>query len=322
MNKPLLTTILAVVGFLLVALLTSVIYVSTESKRAGLNYSNTRMKHAYTDKASPEEVYAFLDEAAQTAEDDNEYYIAQTLLDTMQDIKASGAKDKSYFDLLVRRGNLYLYKSFDGKSALPLFKEAVELSKNIPGLTPVERVNIKASLGNALSESFDKASGNNATLDIAASENATGCTTLKEAYEEALATKNNELIARIAFNLGSALRKENKFEESLKYEQISMKRYESEATAKKSDLADGYYEMGLNQHDLHQNSAAITNLEKALELYKQDGTKDSEITETIKKIAWIELAEGHKERAKELFDRVIESSQDDTSAESFILRRI
>lgn len=327
MNKPLLTTILAVVGFLVVALLASVIYVSTESKREGLNYSNTRMKHTYSDKASPEEVYDFLDEAAQTAEDDKEYYTAQTLLEAMQGIKASVARDKAYFDLLVRRGNLYLYKSFDGKSALPHFKEAVELSKNMPGLTPVERINIKASFGNAQSESFDKATGNTATSEIAASDNAkgdnaTGSATLKEAYEEALATKNNELIARVAFNLGSALRKEDKFEESLKYDQISLKRYESDATTKKSELAEGYYQTGLNQHDLHQDSVAITNLEKALDLYKQDGTKDSEIIETIKKTGWIELAAGHKERAKELFNRVMESSEDDTSPESFILRRL
>lgn len=309
MNKPLLTTILAVVGFLVVALLTSVIYVSTESKREGLNYSNTRMKHTYSDKASPEEVYDFLDEAAHTAEDDKDFSATNAILATMQGMAAKkSTSDKQYFDLVTRRGELYLYKMDDAKNALPLLKEAYVLIKTTPGLTDTIKVEAKANLGNAQNKSGD---------------NTNAVKLLKEAYEDALKLTNNGQKGRIAYNLSSALCDDHKYEEAATCGQASLKFYEQDATTKKFDLAEGYQQLGIIQHALHQDDLAIANLEKALLLYKEDGTKDAEIITSLKHTGWIELAAGHKERAKELFNRVIESSEsEDTTAEGFILRRL
>lgn len=309
MNKPLLTTILAVVGFLVVALLTSVIYVSTESKREGINYSNTRMKHTYSDKASPEEVYEFLDEAAHTAEDDEDFGAASPILAAMQGMAAKkSTSDKQYFDLLTRRGELYLYKVEDAKSALPLFREAYALSKTTPGLTDTIKVEAKANLGNAQNKSGDHSNG---------------VTMLKEAYEDALKLTNNGQKGRIAHSLAGALSDDNKYKEAATYGQASLKHYEQDATTKKSDLAEGYQQLGIIQHALHQDSQALASLEKALLLYKEDGTKDAEIITSLKQTGWIELAAGHKERAKELFNRALESSEsEDTTAEGFILRRL
>ncbi|HNB16876.1 MAG TPA: tetratricopeptide repeat protein [Candidatus Obscuribacter sp.] len=314
MNKPILISIVVIGLLLILGLIASIVYVATESERQGVSHSRENMTHKLNDKNSPEEVYSFMEEAAQAAKDDGEAEAAAGILEAMRPLSRGFADKKQYIECSNKLGTIYLEDQNRPGSAQRLFKEVLELRK--------------------------KDSGDKVTKDIADTllnlgaakcENGTYAEALKDleaALKAAQGLGEKELIARCRYRMADVLMYQEKWEEAEQHSQESLKIYEKDPQlGDKEDLAKAYQQIGFCRLQMSQPDKAVVALEKAQEYYKEAGKQDLDVVEDLKDLGWVELSLGRREKAREYFQRVMTAASENsdektTSAVGYVLKRL
>lgn len=325
MKKIIIVTAITFGVLLTLALITSIIWISSESQRQGASYSSIDVKHKLQENSSPQEIYEFLKDTAQAARDDGDDDAAADILESLKYLTRTfeqGRKDPRYTETIQNLSRVYLYSLKNADRAhsylLELYEQRKGIEKNIEKASNEERsayAETLNDLGNCKSDLSD--------LPAAIKY-------LEQARSIVQPLNDVEQKARILYNLSDVYTQDNQWKKALATAIESMKLYEKcPPDANKRDLAEAYSMVGHSfQRDGNLKEAAVY-MEKALDRYKLDNIPDSEIVEPLKAAAWMEICAGHKAKAKEILERVLAASpsnddDDDTQkwAETYVLRRL
>lgn len=304
--------LVVVLGLLLViALIGSIVYVSTESQRTEGKKGTSEIKTHLEEDSKPEQVYSFLSEAAQSAEDDANYSGALGLREEQLELAGRFSKDdKRYLESLKALAHVQYVDMEDYDGALSNFKKIVEIER-------------KAASGKAdgLIDALTKLGDVERLLHQTnqAREHLNEAVRLAETSSDMLIKGHAKLC--LSALLLSAGDKELPSAESAAKE--SIKCYESAGEKGKSGLEggadDAYYHLALVEDKSGKSKEALENFAKALTLSKEAKLEDSQIEARLQDAGWAELRAGHKAKAIEYFKRLPE---DNYAAEWCIVNKI
>lgn len=312
-------------GILLtLSLIASIIWISSESQRQGASYASVEVKHKLNENSSPQEIYEFLKDSAQTARDDGEADAAVDILESLKFLTRSfqlGRKDPRYLETIQSLSRVYLYTLKYADRAEPYLIELYEAKKGIESNLSKAGTKEKSEYAETLNDL------GNCKSDLNYREESIKY--LEQAKALAMTLDDTEQKARILYNLSDVYTMDKQWHKALSTALESLKYYEKcPPDANKKDLAEAYVMVGhCYKRDGNLKEAAVY-MEKALDRYKLDDIPDSEILEQLKAAAWMEICAGHKAKAKEILERVLAAApsddDDDTQkwAETYILRRL
>jgi tetratricopeptide (TPR) repeat protein len=303
--------LVVVLGLLLaVALIGSIVYVSTESQRTEGKKTSEIKTHLEED-SKPEQVYSFLSEAAQSAEDDANYSGALGLREEQLELALRlGKDDKRYLESLKALAHVQYVDMEDNDGALSNFKKIVEIER-------------KAASGKAdgLIDALTKLGDVERLLHqtTPAREHLNEAVRLAETSSDLLIKGHAKLcLSALLLSTGD---KELAPAESAARE--SIKCYESAGEKGKSGLEggadDAYYHLALIEDKSGKSKEALADFAKALTLSKEAKLEDSQIEARLQDAGWAELRAGHKAKAVEYFKRLPEENY---SAEWCIVNKI
>lgn len=309
MNKPILITIITMSLIVTLALLASVVYLSSETQRQGGTQGS--ISHKLESRSKPAQVYEFMEESALDAVEDKEYEAAVGIFSAMRPLARGFTDKKRYLDCTEKLADLCLDKTENFAKANELFQELLQEKKESGSpkeLASLELRHGKAELGYG---SYEEA------IKI-----------LQEALGKITATGDKKLEADCNYSIADAKMYLHEWQAALPYAEKALDLLlKNPQLGDKLELAKYYQELGLCKFHIGRLVEAADLTEKSIALSKESGKTEAELVDDLQNLGWLYLSMGDKEKSKSYLEKVAELESSDSSessgstAEAYILRR-
>lgn len=309
MNKPILITIITMSLIVTLALLASVVYLSSETQRQGGTQGS--ISHKLESRSKPAQVYEFMEESALDAVEDKEYEAAVGIFSAMRPLARGFTDKKRYLDCTEKLADLCLDKTENFAKASELFQELLQEKKESGSpkeLASLELRHGKAELGYG---SYEEA------IKI-----------LQEALGKITATGDKKLEADCNYSIADAKMYLHEWQAALPYAEKALDLLlKNPQLGDKLELAKYYQELGLCKFHIGRLVEAADLTEKSIALSKESGKTEAELVDDLQNLGWLYLSMGDKEKSKSYLEKVAELESSDSSEssestpEAYILRR-
>jgi tetratricopeptide (TPR) repeat protein len=291
------------------ALLASVVYLSSETQRQGGTQGS--ISHKLESRSKPAQVYEFMEESALDAVEDKEYEAAVGIFSAMRPLARGFTDKKRYLDCTEKLADLCLDKTENFAKANELFQELLQEKKESGSpkeLASLELRHGKAELGYG---SYEEA------IKI-----------LQEALGKITATGDKKLEADCNYSIADAKMYLHEWQAALPYAEKALDLLlKNPQLGDKLELAKYYQELGLCKFHIGRLVEAADLTEKSIALSKESGKTEAELVDDLQNLGWLYLSMGDKEKSKSYLEKVAELESSDSSessgstAEAYILRR-
>ncbi|MBX9940381.1 MAG: tetratricopeptide repeat protein [Candidatus Obscuribacterales bacterium] len=307
MNKPILITIITMSLIVVLALLASVVYLTSESQRQG-GSDHSSISHKLESRSKPAQVYEFMEESALDAVEDKEYDAAVGILSAMRPLARGFADKKRYLECTEKLADLYLDKTESYLRASELFNELLREKKESG--SPSELASLKLRLGKA-------AIGNGSYQEAKK--------ILQETLGKITATGDKKLEAECNYSIADAIMYLHDWQAAMPYAEKALDiLLKNPQLGDKLELAKYYQELGLCKFQIGRLVEAADLLEKSVALSKEGGRTEADLVADLRDLAWLYLSMGDKEKSKSYLEKVAElesSESSESTPEAYILRR-
>lgn len=308
-NKPILITIITMSLIVTLALLASVVYLSSETQRQGGTQGS--ISHKLESRSKPAQVYEFMEESALDAVEDKEYDAAVGIFSAMRPLARGFTDKKRYLDCTEKLADLYLDKTENYAKASELFKELLQEKKE--SCSPKELASLKLRHGKA---------------ELGYGSYQEAIKILQEALGKITATGDKKLEADCNYSIADAKMYLHQWQAAVPYAEKALDLLlKNPQLGDKLELAKYYQELGICKFQIGRLVEAADLIEKSIALSKEAGKTEAELVADLRDLAWLYLSMGDKEKSKSYLEKVAELESSDSSessgstAEAYILRR-
>ncbi|OPZ91842.1 MAG: Tetratricopeptide repeat protein [bacterium ADurb.Bin425] len=309
-NKPILITIITMSLIVTLALLASVVYLSSETQRQG-GTDHGSISHKLESRSKPAQVYEFMEESALDAVEDKEYDAAVGIFSAMRPLARGFTDKKRYLDCTEKLADLSLDKTENYAKATELFQELLQEKKESG--SPKEMASLKLRHGKA---------------ELGYGSYQEAIKILQEALGKITATGDKKLEADCNYSIADAKMYLHEWQAAIPYAEKALDLLlKNPQLGDKLEMAKYYQELGLCKFHTGRLVEAADLIEKSIALSKEAGKTEAELVSDLRNLGWLYLSMGDKEKSKSYLEKVAELESSDSSessgstAEAYILRR-